>query len=86
MIRSQLNQLLSNKCERLFSDNERASTFFKEDISINAVQQTQVNLDHTGQRNRFVENMRLHYPTAREREILVQTAVPIQPIANNAVR
>lgn len=50
------------------------------------MQQSHVNLDHTGERNRFVENMRLHYPAVHEREILVQTALPIQPIANNAVR
>ena len=50
------------------------------------MQQTRVNLDHTGKRNEFVEDMRLHYPAVHEREILVQTALPIQPIANNAVR
>lgn len=34
----------------------------------------------------FARKALSHSPTTIEREILVQTAIPIQPIANNAVR
>lgn len=50
------------------------------------MQQTHANQKYFGKRNRFDKDARPHYPTAREHENLVQTAAPILPIANNAVR
>ena len=39
-----------------------------------------------GERIWFIEDVQLHFPTASERENLVQTAASIRPITNNAVR
>lgn len=53
---------------------------------MNVVQQTSTSLKVLGERIWFIEDAQLHFPTASERENLVQTAASIQPITNIAVR
>lgn len=78
--------MLSNKCERLLSDNKRTGTFSKWDISINVAQQKCANLKVLEERIWIIEDVQLHFPPGSERENLVQTESSIRPITNNAVR